>query len=193
MTIKPFGEYITERMEGDNPPLSDDQLQKLEKYLDYLYDAIGIDIGFTKHFIERVNDARNGKQITVAELVDIFRKSYAKHGNVMKNAKEGWEAVLTDKSSDINLPFVIKYDARNKELDLVAKTVMRKHNFLTQTKKLVVEEKTLWALRTSVARGKEWKAERKVTDDNAQQWLEVFQKDEPDTQFVVSDKKPKVK
>ena len=193
MTLKSFTELINERMEGDTQPITDDQLQKLEKYLDYLYDAIGIDVNFTKHFIERVNDARNGKQITVAELVDIFRKSYAKHGDVMKNAKVGWEAVLTDKSSEVNLPFVINYDARNKELDLVAKTVMRKHNFLTQTKRLVVEEKTLWALRTSVARGKEYVPARKVTDATAQQWLETYQKDEPDVTFVVSDKKPKVK
>lgn len=192
MPIKPFIQFITE-LTDDNPPVTDEQLQKLEKYLDYLYDAIGIDVEFTRHFIERVNDARNGKQITVAELVDIFRKSYEKHGDVMKNAKEGWEAVLFDRSSDINMPFVLKYDSRKKEMDLVVKTTMRKHSFLTRSKKLVVEEKTLWALRSSVARGKEWVAERKVSDETAQKWLEVFQKDEPAIQFTISDKKPKVK
>ena len=34
-------------------------------------------------------------------------------------------------TTDINMPFVIKYDRRNGELDLIAKTVMRKKSFRT--------------------------------------------------------------
>ena len=36
------------------------------------------------------------------------------------------EAVLKDMQTDINMPFVLKYDKRNQEFELVAKTVMRK-------------------------------------------------------------------
>lgn len=124
--------------EHENPPVTDDDLKKLEHYLDYLYGAIGIDIAFTKHFLERVNDERNKKQITTAELTDLFRKAYQEYGNVFKDAKPGWEAVLSDNLSDVNVPFAMNWDARNKELDLVSKTVMRKRNFKTPNKKLPV-------------------------------------------------------
>ena len=39
------------------------------------------------------------------------------------------EAVLNDMQTDINMPFALKWDG--KELDLIAKTVMRKPNFAT--------------------------------------------------------------
>ena len=40
--------------------------------------------------------------------------------------------------SDINMPFVLKWDRDSEELDLVAKTVMRKKNFMTSNQKLTV-------------------------------------------------------
>ena len=40
-------------------------LNKLEKYLDALFARLGIDVEFTRHFLDRVNDERNIKQITV--------------------------------------------------------------------------------------------------------------------------------
>lgn len=39
------------------------------------------------------------------------------------------EAVLQDMRTDINTPFIIEYDRRTGELDLVLKTIMRKKNF----------------------------------------------------------------
>ena len=39
------------------------------------------------------------------------------------------EAVMKDLESDINIPFVLKWDRDNQELDLVAKSIMRKKNF----------------------------------------------------------------
>jgi hypothetical protein len=51
---------------------------------------------------------------------------------------------------------------------------------------------TLWAGRTTVARGYEFVAEREVTKDDAQLWLKVFRDDEPKVIFIVSKNKPKV-
>ena len=45
--------------------------------------------------------------------------------------------VLNDMQTDVNMPFVLKWDG--KELDLVAKTVMRKSNFATSNQKLSFE------------------------------------------------------
>ena len=47
------------------------------------------------------------------------------------------EAVITDMETDVNMPFVLNLD-RNKMLDLVAKTVMRKKDFKTKDQKLRV-------------------------------------------------------
>lgn len=113
-------------------------LTNLEKYADMLFNKLNIDVEFTRHFIERVNDKRNKKQITFSELADLFRKSFRKHGQQIAKFPEGAEAVLNDMATDINLPFAIVWDSRNNELDLVTKTVMRKKNFKTTSRKLRV-------------------------------------------------------
>ena len=109
-------------------------LDQLERYADKLFAAVGIDVEFTRHFLDRVNDIRNKTQITVAELIRMFRQSYKKHGKKIAQLGPDAEAVLNDMQTDINVPFVLKWDG--KELDLVAKTVMRKKNFGTPNPKL---------------------------------------------------------
>ena len=50
----------------------------------------------------------------------------------------------------------------------------------------------LYSYRWSVAYGNHWKIEREVSDDTANDWLKVFQRDEPAVDFVVSKRKPRV-
>ena len=54
--MKTFSQYIFERV-------SKSDLDQIEKYADKLFAAVGIDIEFTRHFLDRVNDARNKKPI----------------------------------------------------------------------------------------------------------------------------------
>jgi hypothetical protein len=121
-----------------NEEVSSSQLKDLETYLDKLFDVLGIDISFTRHFLDRVNDPRNGKPITTDELQLLFRKAIQKYGKKIPALGPDAEAVLNDMKSQINLPFVLKWDSQNQELDLVAKTVMRKKNFMTTNQKLTV-------------------------------------------------------
>lgn len=121
-----------------NEDVSQNDLDKIEVYIDKLFNSIGIDVAFTRHFLDRVNDARNIKPITTDELVSLFKKTYEKYGKKIVQLGPDAEAVLNDLQSNINLPFVLKWDSRNKELDMVAKTVMRKKNFMTPDRKLVV-------------------------------------------------------
>lgn len=114
--------------------ISKSDLDNVEKYADRLYKSVGIDVEFTRHFLDRVNDARNKKQITVAELIRMFKQSYKKYGKKIAALGPDAEAVLNDMQTDVNMPFVLKWDG--KELDLVAKTVMRKSNFATSNQKL---------------------------------------------------------
>ena len=96
------------------------------------------DIAFTRHFLDRVNDTRNIKQITVAELIRLFKQSYKKYGKQIPKLGNDAQAVLNDIKTDINMPFVLKWDG--KEFELIAKTIMRKKDFKTSNKKLSFEE-----------------------------------------------------
>jgi len=114
-------------------------LDQIEKYADKLFAKVGIDVNFTKHFLDRVNDERNKKQITTAELTRLFKQSYAKHGKKISGMSPDAEAVIKDMKTDVNMPFVLKYDQKNQEIDLVAKTVMRKKGFKTPDPEFTVE------------------------------------------------------
>jgi hypothetical protein len=118
--------------------VSQSDLKELEKYLDKLFSILNIDVSFTRHFLDRVNDSRNGRPITVDELQLLFKKAIQKYGKKIPALGPDAEAVLNDMQSQINLPFVLKWDRENQELDLVAKTVMRKRNFMTTNQKLTV-------------------------------------------------------
>ncbi len=118
--------------------VSKSDIDQIERYADRLFASLNIDVEFTRHFMDRVNDARNKTPITPAELTRLFRQSYRKHGKKIKNLGPDAEAVLNDMQTDINMPFVLKVDGN--ELDLVAKTVMRKKNFKTKGPKLSFEE-----------------------------------------------------
>ena len=104
-------------------------LDQVERYADKLFGALGIDVEFTKHFMDRVNDARNIKQITTSELVRLFKQSYKKYGKKIAKMSDDANAVIHDMKTDINMPFVLNY--KKGEIELVAKTIMRKKNFTT--------------------------------------------------------------
>ena len=105
-------------------------LDQVEKYADKLFAAVGIDVEFTRHFLDRVNDERNKKPINTAELIRLFRLTYKKHGKKIPKMGPDAQAVVRDMETDINMPFVLNVD-RSGMLDLVAKTVMRKKGFRT--------------------------------------------------------------
>ena len=113
-------------------------LAQIEKYADKLFAKVGIDVEFTRHFLDRVNDERNKKQITTAELTRLFKQMFKKHGKPIAKLGPDAEAVMKDMQTDVNMPFVLKWDG--KELDLVAKTVMRKKDFKTSNKTFAVED-----------------------------------------------------
>ena len=118
-------------------PIKKSDLDQLEKFADRLFAAVGIDVEFTRHFLDRVNDRRNQIQITPAELTRLFKQSFKKYGKVISKLGPDAEGVITDMRTDINMPFVI--DLKGGQLELVAKTVMRKKNFKTSNQKLAFE------------------------------------------------------
>lgn len=117
------------------------ELDNVERFADNMFGKIGIDVEFTRHFLDRVNDERNVKPITVSELIRLFKQEYKRWGKPIKQLGPDAEAVMKDMKTDINIPFALRWDPRNQELDLIAKTVMRKKDFKTSNQEFPVESK----------------------------------------------------
>lgn len=106
------------------------QIRDLEKFADRLLNKFDIDIEFTRHFADRMNDARNKPAITIGELQRFFKKVAANKGKRIKKHGNA-EAVLKDMQSDLNLPVVVNW--KNGEFEVVNKTIMRKKGFKTSS------------------------------------------------------------
>jgi hypothetical protein len=117
--------------------LSYGELKNVENNLDDLFADVNVDINFSDHFIDRVNDPRNGKEIEPQELENLFVKSHDKHKDYIKNIPLGGERVVKDVQSNINIP-IVATDKTKKTKVITAKTIMRKPNFLSSTQFLKV-------------------------------------------------------
>ena len=120
----------------NNEEVSQKQIDDLEKFADRMLAKYDIDVTFTRHFVDRMNDTRNDPEIKVAELQKFFKKIQKKKGSQIK-ANPDIEAVLKDMSTNLNLPVVINY--KNGDFEVVHKTIMRKKNFSTSSKELKYE------------------------------------------------------
>jgi hypothetical protein len=114
-------------------------IQQLEQFADRIFANVGIDVEFTKHFKDRVNSERNAKPIVPAELTRLFKQERKRYGKPIAQMGPDSEAVMRDLQTDINVPFALVLDKENDELDLIAKTVMRKKDFSTPNRVFAVE------------------------------------------------------
>ena len=125
---KMYGEEVTQK-----------QIQDLEKFADRLLQKFNIDIEFTRHFADRMNDPRNVPEIKISELQKLFKKISRQKGKDIRQNPDT-EAVLKDIQSDLNLPVVINYDKNKDEFEVINKTIMRKKDFKTPNKVIRYEE-----------------------------------------------------
>lgn len=116
--------------------VSQKELNDLEKFADRLLNKFDVDIEFTRHFADRMNDKRNKPAITVAELQRLFKKMADNKGKKIKKHGNS-EAILKDMQSDLNLPVVINW--KNGEFEVVNKTIMRKKAFKSPDPELKYE------------------------------------------------------
>jgi len=122
-----------EKLEED---VSQRQIDDLEKFGDRLLKKFDIDIEFTRHFADRMNDKRNDPEIKVAEIQRLFKKIAKNKGKDIKKHGDA-EAVLKDMQSDLNLPVVVNY--KDGEFEVVNKTIMRKKGFKTTSPEIKYE------------------------------------------------------
>jgi hypothetical protein len=118
--------------------LDRDELRSLEDYADYLFAGLGVNIVFTKHFKDRINDARNGNPISYEEMAELFRKAYKEAGQEIAELPNDTAAVLKDVMSNINVPFKIADDPKRDETDALLMTVMRKKKYLSEDPEILL-------------------------------------------------------
>lgn len=122
-----------------NEYISPTGLKNIEDELDNEFKPLNIDIEFSQHFHDRLNDPRNGEAITAQELMDTFNRLYTKYGTTLINHKD-LHAAVQDFNNNLNIPFHLTYDKGRKMFELTNKTIMRKPpmQFHTQDRKLKV-------------------------------------------------------
>ena len=109
------------RINEVDKPVTQADIEMLEIFADRLFAKVGIDVEFTRHFLDRVNDERNVRQITMSELTRLFKQEYKRWGKKIAQMGPDQEAVFKDLATDVNMPFALRWDDKNKELDLIAK------------------------------------------------------------------------
>jgi len=128
-------EEIYSILSGINEWVPEPEIDNLDDYAD---DALSpLDLKIPPHFVDRVNDRRNNPPIETDELYDFFDKLSDEKDELENMLDDEGEIVATDSDTDINIPLAKDNIKPN---TVVAKTIMRKRNFMTPNKKLVFEE-----------------------------------------------------
>lgn len=122
--IKPFSQWLTEELDSQD-------FAELERFADDHFSELGLDVVFTKHFKDRVNDARNGAPVSYDELENLLLKAFNKAGHTLSKLPVESEAVLKQLATWLNVPVKVMDDPDHNEKDLVLKTIMRKRHFET--------------------------------------------------------------
>ena len=103
-------------------PMGD--LKKIDTFADKQLKPV--DVVLTgKHFFDRLNDPRNGKEVTNAELIGFFKRLGKKKKEFVNFLNQYNQIVAKDNRTNINIPFMKQ---ANK---VIAKTIMRKDDFKT--------------------------------------------------------------
>jgi hypothetical protein len=135
---KEEGKVSEKDWEGPNElkEMAKADMDKVEKYADSQLSPEDVVLGKeTDHFFQRLNDPRNGKEISPAELTGFFKRLAKNKKKFLEFVKQYNEFVVKDKRTGINIPFMVQ---ANK---LIAKTIMRKDDFKSSTPVYTTETK----------------------------------------------------
>lgn len=108
-----------------------DELDQILRYLNAAFKKYGVDVIFRKHFLDRVNDARNKEPFTHATFMAMVNKLLL-DANIRKlrHMKPGQEGVMIYKSFN----FVYTLDVVRGKVQLRFITAMSKDNFKSNSK-----------------------------------------------------------
>ena len=107
-------------------------LADVDKFADKQLSPINV-VLTDKHFFDRLQDPRNQKDISSAELIGFFKRLGKNKNKFIEFLNQYGEIVAKDNKTKINIPFMKK---ANK---VIAKTIMRKSNFDTSSPEYTFE------------------------------------------------------
>jgi len=131
-TVKDSGRKIVKEKGWGKLPINEipmGDLQKIDQFADKKLNPVDV-VLTDKHFFDRLNDPRNGKEISQAELIGFFKRLSKKRKEFVEFLNQYNSLVAVDDRTNINIPFMKQ---ANKA---IAKTIMRKKDFKTPDKKL---------------------------------------------------------
>jgi len=108
-----------------------DTLKQIDTFADKKLNPVDV-VLTDKHFFDRLNDPRNKKEISKAELIGFFKRLAKKKKTFLDFLDKYNQVVAVDDRTNINIPFMKQ---ANK---VIAKTVMRKKDFKTQNQKVEI-------------------------------------------------------
>jgi len=129
VTVKDGGrDVVKEKSWGKLPineiPMAD--LVKIDTFADKQLKPVDV-VLTDKHFFDRLNDPRNGKEVSNAELIGFFKRLGKKKKEFMNFLNQYNQIVAKDNRTNLNIPFMKQ---ANK---IIAKTIMRKDDFKTSS------------------------------------------------------------
>jgi hypothetical protein len=117
-------------MHSKNEAITPDEVQKVDDFADQVLAPVDIDLT-SKHVFDRLTGRES--DVTYDQLIRFFEKLGQRKKEFIDFFNRYEEIVATDRKSKLNIPFL---NLTNKA---IAKTIMRKDNFLTHTPKLTFE------------------------------------------------------
>lgn len=124
---------IKERINFTSDFISQDDVEFVDDMADRKLAPIDIDLS-GNHFFDRLNDPRNFPDISVEELEEFFDKLADEKEEFIGFLRKYKDVVVKDTESNLNIPFMKR---ANKA---IAKTIMRKKNFMTSNQVLPLDE-----------------------------------------------------
>jgi hypothetical protein len=126
-------EFSVEDPTAISEKVSHTDLDTIDTYADKQLDPVDI-VLTDKHFFDRLNDPRNEKPISSAELIGFFKRLARKKDEFVDFLTKYKELVVIDNRTNLNIPFMKLAN------QAIAKTVMRKKDFHTSSPKLALSE-----------------------------------------------------
>jgi hypothetical protein len=110
--------------------ITPDQIKQADAFADKQLAPIDVDLT-SKHVFDRLTG--RDSDVTLAQLIGFFKRLGQNKKEFFDFFKKYKEIVATDKRTDLNIPFL------NMTNKAIAKTIMRKDNFMSSSPKLVFE------------------------------------------------------
>lgn len=126
-------DMVEERISFNSDFISQDDVEFVDDMADRKLAPIDVDLS-GNHFFDRLNDPRNFPDISIDELEEFFDKLADEKEAFIEFLRKYKDVVVKDTESNLNIPFMKR---ANKA---IAKTIMRKKNFMTSNQVLPLDE-----------------------------------------------------